>query len=354
MKIVLYSYLMKTATLSEKKQPTFLDYCHFLVASFQNFTQTYFADHSENWSHDQLNRLLSHERIPARKLWESVKSDIVFDADGYLLFDDTVLPKPYAKAMQPVRRQWSGSEKRVIQGIGLVSCVYVNPKTDTYWIIDYRIYDVERDGKTKLQHLLDMLSNAYFVKRLPFRTVLVDSWYASMDVMKAIEALSKVYYAPLKRNRLVSTSVASDYQRVEALTWTPAETTEGKLVHIKKFPKGHEVKLFRLVSGSGRTEYIATNDLSQSDVNATHQVCRVRWKIEQLHRELKQVTGIGKCQSRKHRAQRNHIACCLWVWVSLRRAARRAGQTIYQIKEGLLDDYMRKQLQKPSINIYIA
>ncbi|MDE0426155.1 MAG: transposase [Candidatus Poribacteria bacterium] len=48
---------------------------------------------------------------------------------------------------------------------------------------------------------------------------------------------------------------------------------------------------------------------SQSDVEATEQKCRLRWKIEQLHRELKQTTGIGKC--RKHRAQRNHIACCL-------------------------------------------
>ena len=325
-----------------------------MLASFENFTQTYFADHSEKWSHDQLNRLLNTQRISARALWRSVRNDIEFDEAGYLLFDDTVISKPYAKEIRTVRRQWSGSEKRVIQGIGLVTCVYVNPRTDAYWIIDYRIYDHDRDGKTKLQHLLDMLRNAHFVKCLPFRTILIDTWYASMDVMKAIETLSKVYYAPLKRNRLVSTSVASGYQRVEALTWTHAETIEGKLVHIKKFPKGHEVKLFRLVSGSGRTEYIATNDLSQSDVNATQQECRMRWKIEQLHRELKQVTGIDKCQSRKHRGQRNHIACCLWVWVSLRRAARRVGQTIYQIKEGLLDDYIRQQLSKPSISINIA
>ena len=64
---------MKTVTLSEKKQPLFPDYCQFLLASFHNFTQTYFAEHTEKWSHDQLNRLLSKERIPARKLWESVK-----------------------------------------------------------------------------------------------------------------------------------------------------------------------------------------------------------------------------------------------------------------------------------------
>ena len=345
---------MTSINLSEKRQPLLADYCQFLLASFENFTQTYFADHSEKWSHDQLNRLLNTQRISARELWRSVRNDIEFDEDGYLLFDDTVISKPYAKEIQAVRRQWSGSEKRVIQGIGLVTCVYVNPRTAAYWIIDYRIYDHDRDGKTKLQHLLAMLRNAHFVKCLPFRTVLIDSWYASMDVMKAIEALSKVYYAPLKRNRLVSTSVASGYQRVEALTWTHAETIEGQLVHIKKFPKGHEVKLFRLVSGSGRTEYIATNDLSQSDVNATQRECRMRWKIEQLHRELKQVTGIDKCQSRKHRAQRNHIACCLWVWVSLRRAARAVGQTIYQVKEGLLDDYIRQQLSKPSISINIA
>ena len=65
-------------------------------------------------------------------------------------------------------------------------------------------------------------------------------------------------------------------------------------------------------------------------------------------------TGIGSCQSRLHRAQRNHIACCLWVWVNLTRAARAAGQTIYQLKESLLEDYIRKQLHKPTISVNIA
>ena len=159
----------------------------------------------------------------------------------------------------------------------------------------------------------------------------------------------------LTRKRLNPSVDNTPYQRVEALTWTPAEATAGKLVHIKKFPKGHEVKVFRIASASGSTEYIATNDLSQvSDVEATQKKCRLRWKIEQLHRELKQTTGIGECQCRKHRAQRNHIACCFWVWVSLTRAARAAGQTIYQLKESLLDDYIRQQLQKPAISINIA
>ena len=80
---------MKTLSLSEKKQLLFSDYCQFLLASFHNFTQTYFADHTEKWSHDQLNRLLREERISAGDLWRSVKNDIEFHPDGCLLFDDT-------------------------------------------------------------------------------------------------------------------------------------------------------------------------------------------------------------------------------------------------------------------------
>ena len=67
---------MKSINLSEKRQPLLADYCQFLLAGFQNFTQTYFADHSDNYSHDQLNRLLNTEHIPARELWRSMRNDI--------------------------------------------------------------------------------------------------------------------------------------------------------------------------------------------------------------------------------------------------------------------------------------
>ena len=36
------------------------------------------------------------------------------------------------------------------------------------------------------------------------------------------------------------------------------------------------------------------------------------------------------------------------------RAARAAGQTIYQLKASLLQDYIRQQLQNPIISINIA
>jgi macrodomain Ter protein organizer (MatP/YcbG family) len=77
----------------------------------------------------------------------------------------------------------------------------------------------------------------------------------------------------------------------------------------------------------------------------------LRWKIEQFHREAKQLTGLERCQCRKARIQRNHIACAILVWVRLAAIARKAGDTLYRIKNGLLDDFLRQQLKKPTISM---
>ncbi len=59
---------MNTFTLSQKKHNLYADYCQFLIASFTNFTQTYFADHTDTWSHDRLNRFLRNENISSSEV----------------------------------------------------------------------------------------------------------------------------------------------------------------------------------------------------------------------------------------------------------------------------------------------
>ena len=92
-------------------------------------------------------------------LWEHVKTDLVENPDGnHLIFDDTVIDKRYAKEIAVAKKQYSGNAGGIINGIGIVTCVYVNPVLDRYWLIDYRIYDKQGDGKSKLDHVRDMLS----------------------------------------------------------------------------------------------------------------------------------------------------------------------------------------------------
>ena len=51
-------------------RPTRLDYCQYLLSTPINYTLTHFADHSENFSHDQITRYLSGDRLTPRMLWE--------------------------------------------------------------------------------------------------------------------------------------------------------------------------------------------------------------------------------------------------------------------------------------------
>ena len=83
-------------------------------------------------------------------------------------------------------------------------------------------------------------------------------------------------------------------------------------------------------------------------------MCKIRWKIEEFHREIKQLTGIESCQCRKARLQRNHIACAMLVWVRLKNIAYQTGDTIYQIKHKLLSNYLIEQLKRPDIRMTLA
>jgi len=110
------------------KQPvTRLDYCQYLLSSQINYTLTHFADHTEAFSHDMLNRYLAGEQITPRLVWENVKEQVVQCASGHIVFDDTVVDKNYSYQIELVRRQYSGNAHGVIKGIGVVTCVYVSP-----------------------------------------------------------------------------------------------------------------------------------------------------------------------------------------------------------------------------------
>lgn len=303
----------------QKKKISRVDYAQFLLASQKNYTLTYFADHREDISHDAINRYLVREKLTPSLLWEHVSGEIVQSPSGRIVFDDTVLEKNSSEAIKLVKWQYSGNSKQVIRGIGVVTCVYYNPEVDRYWALDYRIYAPDEDGKSKLDHVEDMLRGAIFSKSLSFESVLMDSWYGTHHLMLTIHTLGKKFYCPLKANRLVSW-VDQKYHHIpiHQLEWDRNALNEGQRIHIWKFPKDYHVQVFRITMSSHRTDFVVTNDLSQKSTDALQEVYGSHWKIEELHRELKQLTGIEACQCRRQRIQRNHIACAFLVWAKLK------------------------------------
>ena len=314
-----------------------------------NDTLTNYAEHTEKFSHDMANRYLAGDFLRPRLVWENVRTQVIPTPSGFLVFDDTVIDKNSSRRIELVRSQYSGNTHRIVKGIGVVTCVYVNPHLNPFWIIDYRIYDPNGDGKTKLDHVQDMLQNGVYQKCLPMRAVLMDTWYATKAMMLQIEKFEKIYYCPLKSNRQVDDSgEVKPYQRVDSLAWTKTEQQHGKSIKIKGFPAEHQVKLFRVVLSSQRTDYVVTNEIAQNQVEVVQEVCGFRWKVEQFHRETKQLTGI------KARIVRNHIGCAILVWVRLKQVAVETNRTLYRVKHDLLDDYLCQQLQSPTVQMCLA
>lgn len=129
------------------------------------------------------NRYLAGDAIRPHLVWENTQSQVVPTPYGFLVFDDTIVDKNFSHQITLVRRQYSGNVHGVIKGIGVVTCVYVNPETDQFWIIDYRIYDPAGDGKTKPDHVAEMLRMACSMITcgrnsgpLPSKCVLRKSW----------------------------------------------------------------------------------------------------------------------------------------------------------------------------------
>ena len=135
-----------------------------------------------------------------------------------------------------------------------------------------------------------------------------------VKLMAMIDGLGKIYYCPLKKNRLVDdTGGVEKYKKFEQVQWTEKDVKSGKLLKINNFPPAKKVKVFRVTVSINRRSYIATNDLTQSETTDVIKVCSQRWKNEEFHRELKQLIEIESCQCRKARLQRNHIACAILV-----------------------------------------
>jgi hypothetical protein len=150
---------------------------------------------------------------------------------------------------------------------------------------------------------------------------------------------------------MVSLSKEGGWIHLNDIEWTTERLQNGVLVKLKEVP--FKVQLFKIVATDGDIDWVITNS---PDETLTTQVAQdtndVRWQIEELHRGLKQLTGTEKCQCRKGRSQRTHLACCYHAWLSLKVKAKLLGKTLYQTKDDLFSDYLRNELAAPRVQAF--
>jgi hypothetical protein len=325
-------------------------YVEYLISTIDNYTGSHLAEHLEGVSHDVITDYLGKERLTSRSLWEIVESLIRDGPGAYLIVDDSVQDKRYSKSIELVKRQYSGAEHGLARGIGIVNLVHSDG--NDFWPMDFRIYAPDVDGKSKNEHFREMLVRAVADKGVQARTILFDSWYAAAENLKLIQRLNLIFFTTLKANRLVSLSKEEGYIHLAQIEWTPESLGKGLLVKLKEVP--FKVRLFKLVATNGDIDWVITNSPEETVTSQVAQDANdMRWQVEELHRGLKQLTGSEKCQCRKARSQRNHLACCYHAWLSLKVKAMQLHKTLYQAKTDLLRDYLRAELRNPHIPAFL-
>ena len=317
---------------------TDLDYINFLIASSRVFSCTeaskcsYFDSNSP--AHDSFTRLLLRQSPDTEALWEEVKN-FVTPETGLLIIDDTILDKPYSKHIDLVYRQWSGKHHQIVNGINLETVVW----TDNEAIIpvDFRIYDINTDGKTKNDHFLDMLNKAE-ERGFNSEFVLFDTWYSSVKNLKAIRNKSWHWLTRLKKNRLVNPDKTGNVT-IELLTIPP----DGMKVHLKEYGF---IKVFRIVSKDGDTQYWATDVLDMQE-EKRKELAKKAWKIEEYHRGIKQFCGVERCQARRNSVQRAHILMALRAFLRFEFQRITTGITWFETKLRITRNAVSQYIRNP-------
>lgn len=167
-----------------------------------------------------------------------------------------------------------------------------------------------------------------------------------------VDRLGLTFFTTLKSNRMVSLSKEGGWIHLDDIDWTVERLQNGVMVKLKEVP--FKVRLFKVVATDGDIDWVITNCPDETlTTQAAQEASDVRWQVEELHRDLKQLTGTEKCQCRKGRSQRNHLACCYHAWLSLKVKASALHKTLYQTKNDLLSDYLRAELAAPRIHAFV-
>jgi len=315
------------------------DYINFIIAAPRDVTATEAGrvqPESKNApAHDAFTRLLQRLEPDAETLWEEAKTQIDLQS-GILVLDDSTLEKPYSEFNALVYRHWSGKQKAVVNGINLITLLW----TDGSRVVpvDYRVFDKERDGKTKNDHFAEMLLAA-FERGFDPQFVCFDSWYGSIENLKLVRSLGWHFLTRLKANRQIRVSGGG----LQAVSEAGLCGGDGTLLWLKDFGK---IKVFRVRATDDASEYWATSLPTMTEAERETQA-KSAWRIEMYHRALKQQCLIERAQCRRLRPVLNHIGLCIRAFVRLENHCYQERISWIQAKTSIIRDAVRAYLANP-------
>lgn len=294
-----------------------IKYLKGLLNHYKLSTATALSELLADVSHDSLTAFLHKDWNPQILLYQVISLFITLKG-GYLIIDDTLLPKSASKHSKFVKKLYSGKYKARIHGVSIVVVIWTNDM----WRIPLGLKIWYKGGKTKPDLAIELLSEIRNKMKLKPQFVLFDSAYAKGDLLKRLSDYGWYFVCGLASNRNFKGQKITRYKT--ATNWY----SKGKISNdMKVLAIRHKGKFFI----SNRLDLTAKSLL---------EVYSKRVKIEEYFKLFKQECGVG-CQVRSIEAYTKHLYLCMINFLQLEHLRvqylnKKIHKTIYSIRKSIV------------------
>lgn len=299
---------------------TIIKYLKGLLNHYKLSTATALSEILGNISHDSLTGLL-HKDWNAQCLLYMAIALIFGLKDGYLLIDDTLLPKSSNSNSNFIKKLYSGKYKAQIKGISIVVVIW----TDGDWRIPLGLKIWIKGGKSKPELALELLSEIRNKMKLKPKFVLFDSAYAKGNLLKRIDDYGWYFVCGLANNRYFNGDKIKNHKNT--MNW---------------YTRGYLWNGQKVLSVRRKSKFFISNRLTLSPKDLLS-VYSKRVSIEEYFKVFKQECGVN-CQSPCVKAYSKHLYLCMINFLQLEDLRHRSskGKTIYGIRKSIVSSpYVR-------------
>jgi len=313
-------------------------YTDYLLSSFGQTSATGLSRLVDgDITHDNIGRFLSGNDFNSKILWQKVKPLVRKHQteDACLIFDDTILEKPYTDENDMICWHWDHSKKKSVKGVNMLNAFYHTQNSQmsqplripvgfqlilkTVLFCEIKTKKEKRKSSVNKNELMRTMIAQAIHNQLKFKYILADSWFGSADNMRFIKKEKKFFIFDMKTNRQVATTEqdrnAGHWTRIDEID-VPDNTPVKVWLKDLEFPILLTKQVFTNKNQSTGVRFLVSNDFSLSDDDFTT-LYKKRWSVEEYHKSLKQNAAIEKSPTRTVKTQSNHIFASIMAYVKL-------------------------------------
>jgi hypothetical protein len=303
-------------------------------------TQTRVARRLPGRAHDALNRLLREMPWSSRALSALL---IAFakrlGRDGYLVPDEVIVEKAFAKRLPWASSIYSFAKKRKVWGFQIVVLLWCS--LDGRWRIPVglRLWRPKRASRkeryqTKLQLALELVT-AVVLAKLPAQYIVADTHYTAGWFTKRLNRLGLTWHGTLDPKTIVvwqnKRQAVRDLALRLSLKWRSHLGLRARAVTVFAPKYGH-LRLVVTRNRHGNYEYLVSND-RRLELTSMVLRKRSRWSVETVFRDSKQFTGLEACQCWVDVALVRHVSLVFLTFVVLQLLRQANDESLGAVKE---------------------